>query len=206
MVEGTHAAPTDNANKDEGLKCLDIARRALEAGDGAKAVRFADKAVKLHPSAEAQALLARARRAAAGDGPSASGAAPNGNPSGMGRAAGLRQRQAAGSVPASRTPSGPADEDHKATPEQRQLVASIRTKASYYEILGVERGASDDDLKRSYRKLALKLHPDKNKARGADEAFKGGRSGFRVAPPTPILPRSVLSPAATRDVQRRGRS
>ena len=59
------------------------------------------------------------------------------------------------------------------TIEQRKLVREVVAKRDYYEMLGCEKGASEDELKRGYRKLALRLHPDKNKATGADEAFKG---------------------------------
>jgi DnaJ domain len=51
---------------------------------------------------------------------------------------------------------------------------TVDAKQDYYEMLSVEKGANEDELKRGYKKLALKLHPDKNQAAGAVEAFKGG--------------------------------
>ena len=50
----------------------------------------------------------------------------------------------------------------------------------YYEILGVERSASDDDLKRSYRKLAMQYHPDRNREPDAEERFKEISEAYEV--------------------------
>ena len=50
----------------------------------------------------------------------------------------------------------------------------------YYEVLGLERGASADDLKSAFRQLARKYHPDVNKNAGAEEQFKEINEAYAV--------------------------
>lgn len=54
------------------------------------------------------------------------------------------------------------------------------TKRDYYEILGVPKQASKSDIKKSYRKLALKYHPDRNKESDAAEKFKEVSEAYAV--------------------------
>ncbi|MDP6633539.1 MAG: DnaJ C-terminal domain-containing protein [Phycisphaerae bacterium] len=53
-------------------------------------------------------------------------------------------------------------------------------KRDYYEVLGVGRSASDAEIKRAYRKLARKYHPDVNKDSGAEEKFKEATEAYEI--------------------------
>ncbi|KAI8466699.1 MAG: DnaJ-like protein [Monoraphidium minutum] len=190
---------SDIANRDEGLKCLDIARQALAGGDAARAEKFALKAQRLYRCQQTDDMVREVAAAASGGAARGGHASPSsgggdqqqhrGHGHGHGHhrggqqqqqqqqrdggafgegVEGLRRRGGDAARPAPRPE--PEVVDPSVTPEQRQL--------DYYEILMVVRGADDDEIKRAYRKLALRLHPDKNKAPKAEDAFKAVSRAF----------------------------
>ncbi|VDP94250.1 unnamed protein product, partial [Echinostoma caproni] len=72
----------------------------------------------------------------------------------------------------SQTPSATTGSQPAFTKSQADAVRRVLACKNYYDILGVSRDSSEDQIRRAYKNLALKFHPDKNRAPGATEAFK----------------------------------
>ena len=59
-------------------------------------------------------------------------------------------------------------------------------KRDYYEVLGVAKNASEEDIKKAYRKLAMKHHPDRNQgddAKKSEEKFKEAKEAYEMLKP-----------------------
>lgn len=56
----------------------------------------------------------------------------------------------------------------------------IKMGRDFYSVLGISRDASEDEIKKAYRKMALKFHPDKNKSKEAEEKFKDVSEAYEV--------------------------
>lgn len=155
------------SNRDEADKCLELALKYIKQGNKVKAEKFVRKAEKLFPSRKIQEILNLVQQMDEED------------------------NEAHGSVPphqrnGGHSPSHDHDNEEASTSsanftqEQVEAVKRIRKCKNYYEILGLGKDASEAELKKSYRKLALAFHPDKNKAPGASEAFKAIGNAYAV--------------------------
>ncbi|EPT29471.1 DnaJ domain-containing protein [Toxoplasma gondii ME49] len=252
-------------NKDEALRCLQLARRALESQDFAKALRMAERAQRMFPTSEGGTYVSicssklkessqsseprfrsgsssqgarEAARAAPPEVPSTSAGKANENGSEgassrlhrEGTSPARRRTSYSSAYSSSHVKPESADPDNSSSPgarmhathathaqpkvaasfssrsqssssfssseraestlprssstpaaassrgnytaEQVALCTRVLTTKCYYQTLGVDRGATDEVIKKAYKKLALQLHPDKNRAPHAEEAFK----------------------------------
>nr|XP_043627040.1 chaperone protein dnaJ 49-like [Erigeron canadensis] len=158
-----------DGNKDEALRCLKIGKDALGLGDQTRARKFISKAQRLDPSLNIDDLLSSLE----------SENTQNESGSGSGSTSGLSKQAENGSGVRRRAPETGSSGSGGYTQEQVMIVSEIKRKKDYYEILGLEKTCSVEDVRKAYRKLSLKVHPDKNKAPGSEEAFKKVSKAFQ---------------------------
>ena len=142
----------------EAEKSIKIAESALREGDYDKAKRFLIKSIKIQSTAKAQYLLTECEKLINAKNGSSSQTAPP-----------RKQSNATNREETKR--SSKSSEDAK-------LCDDIMRKTDYYEIIGIPKTATEEEIKKAYKKLALKLHPDKNHAPQSTEAFKKVTQAF----------------------------
>lgn len=163
------------SNRDEADKCLELAMKFIRDGNKEKAEKFVRKAGKLFPSRRIQEVLNLVQQMDADSKDASDGAS---SPNSGHRANGHAHAHARAGVDHDNEEATTSNANY--TQEQVEAVKRIRKCKNYYEMLGVSKDFSESELKKSYRKLALAFHPDKNSAPGASEAFKAIGNAYAV--------------------------
>lgn len=149
-------------NKDEALRCIRIAEEAIASGNKDRALKFIRIAQRLNRDLPVEALLSVCERLDSQSSASSSDGSP-----------------AAGHKPAKVPPARGEEKERNYTEENVKLIREIKGKSDYYAILGLEKSCSVEEIRKAYRKLSLKVHPDKNKAPGSEDAFKKVSKAFK---------------------------
>ncbi|XP_064382533.1 dnaJ homolog subfamily B member 14-like [Halichondria panicea] len=154
------------ANKNAALQWLGKAKVALQEGKTEEAERLASKSLKLCPTEYTKEFLNKLQSS---EGSTPSKPAPPSD----------------STPPPKEESSKPKEEEPKTskesyTPEQAKAVKRVLVCHDYYEILEVPKTATEAEIKKQYKRLALQLHPDKNNAPKADDAFKAVSKAYAV--------------------------
>ncbi|CAG0915962.1 unnamed protein product [Notodromas monacha] len=154
-------------NKDEAIRCYEIAREHYRTGRQERAEKLLRKSISLFPTPEAEELLeeiGNKRRSSHGGNDHGTRTSSNSRTSSEDKTSGQ---------------TFPNSESNYST-EQIEAVKRVKSCKNFYEILNVSKDAADTELKKQYRRLALLLHPDKNKLPGAAEAFKAVGNAYAI--------------------------
>lgn len=183
-------------NKEEAERCRDMGAAALKSGHYDRAIKLLKKSLSMYALPGVEALMNQAEKMASEPPPSSSS-----EPAASPRPSMSRSASTASSTAGA---DGRAFSDDQAKIVQEILRAKEGGRGAHYRVLGVSATASESELKKAYRKRALKLHPDKNSAPHADEAFKA--VGLAYATLSDPQKRSIYDRYGDEDPDNRGGS
>ncbi|KAN0059715.1 Chaperone protein dnaJ [Thecaphora frezii] len=161
---------------EEAQKALNLAIKHDGNGDTAAAIKWAKKSIAIYATPAAEALLIRLEKSGA-SGATASTSSASASTS----KENLRSRSTAATSDSQSSAEASGASKREYTQAHVEVVTRVKKAGGdFYKVLGVEKTVDDNGIKKAYRKLALQLHPDKNGAPGADEAFKTVSKAFTI--------------------------
>jgi DnaJ family protein B protein 12 len=158
-------------NKEEAKRCIGYAEMFILDGKKDKAEKFLLKAERLFPTQKAKDLLEQVKTYQ-----------PQAEQEGEPRKRHVLKKESdeQPQYKEHQQQSKSSASDKEYNKEDLEAVKRIDKCKDYYQILGVSKEATDSDIRKAYKKLALQLHPDKNKCPGATEAFKAISNAFAI--------------------------
>lgn len=152
-----------DGNKDEALRCVGIAESAIASGDKQRALKFIKIAQRLNSNVSVNDLFAACEKLDSERPPPT-------------------EEKLSGPTSKESKPSSSSEctnSERSYTEENVKLIREVKRNNDYYTVLGVEKTCSVEEIRKAYKKLSLKVHPDKNKAPGSEEAFKKVCKAFK---------------------------
>lgn len=159
-------------NKEQAEKCRDLGAAALRQGDYVKATKMLQKSLQLYPLSGVEALYTHAKRKMEdaknnnNNHSNHSNASTNNSNRSYNATNGGRAASTNGSSNVAAAAANAGTDGRAYTTEMVQIVQKVLTakeggRGAHYRVLHIASNATESDIKKAYRKLSLKVHPDK---------------------------------------------